>query len=367
MPLAVTSLDVTTGPASGGTIVKITGTEFSATPANNVVKFGNVTATVTAATTLEITCTTPAALAVGAVAVEVTVGANSDDLASAFTYTAGITSINLTSGPASGGQTVIITGVGLPTEASQVASIKLSTVSVTDIVYTSATSISFKTGARAANSTPVTLTIALVAGSDVTLTSAYTYKTNVTLSSVAPSFGLLTGGYTATLTGANFTTATLGATPVIKFGGIVATSPLIVSETSITCVVPAHASGIVNVVLTTYTNVDVTLANIFNYTEQSMYVSDLRVTTTNTTGSYRVVLGLANWSGSNGDISISMVDQDGMSASVGGLTFPLDKIAFSASTGSVKSGQTFDVKVNGKTAISTWMKAPPVAPLLGGA
>ena len=70
-----------------------------------------------------------------------------------------------------------------------------------------------------------------------------------TLSSVSTSGGAvgdIAGGYPATLTGAGFT----GATGV-TFGGTAATSVVVVSSTSITCVVPAHAFGAVSVIVTT--------------------------------------------------------------------------------------------------------------------
>ena len=58
--------------------------------------------------------------------------------------------------------------------------------------------------------------------------------------------GDIGGAYTATLTGTNFT----GATGV-TFGGTAATSLVVVNATTITCTVPAHATGAVSVVVTT--------------------------------------------------------------------------------------------------------------------
>ena len=70
-----------------------------------------------------------------------------------------------------------------------------------------------------------------------------------TLSSVSTAGGAvgdIGGGYTATLTGTNFT----GATGV-TFGGTAAISVVVVNATTITCGVPAHATGAVSVVVTT--------------------------------------------------------------------------------------------------------------------
>ncbi len=56
-PLTITSFSPTSGPI--GTTVTITGTNFSATPSNNIVFFGGTKATVTAATTTQLTVTVP--------------------------------------------------------------------------------------------------------------------------------------------------------------------------------------------------------------------------------------------------------------------------------------------------------------------
>ena len=53
----LTSFTPTSGPI--GTSVTITGTNFDASPANNIVFFGATQATVSAATTIELTVTVP--------------------------------------------------------------------------------------------------------------------------------------------------------------------------------------------------------------------------------------------------------------------------------------------------------------------
>ncbi|OGV35610.1 MAG: hypothetical protein A3E88_06595 [Legionellales bacterium RIFCSPHIGHO2_12_FULL_35_11] len=67
-----------------------------------------------------------------------------------------------------------------------------------------------------------------------------------TLDTVSPSSGAASGGTGVTLTGSGFT----GATGV-TFGGAAATSVNVVSSTSVTAVTPAHATGAVDVVITT--------------------------------------------------------------------------------------------------------------------
>jgi len=81
----ITSLDVITGPAAGGTTVHIAGTGFIT---GATVMFGASSATVTNITSTQITCTTPAHAA-GAVNVQVTTdGGDSNILTNAYTYVA---------------------------------------------------------------------------------------------------------------------------------------------------------------------------------------------------------------------------------------------------------------------------------------
>ncbi|HYG18784.1 MAG TPA: SBBP repeat-containing protein, partial [Ohtaekwangia sp.] len=96
----ITSFSPTSGPV--GTSVTITGTNFSATPANNVVTFfNNKTATVTASTSTSITTTVPVGAVTGKISV--TVGCNTAVSATDFTVGAAslptITSFTPASGP----------------------------------------------------------------------------------------------------------------------------------------------------------------------------------------------------------------------------------------------------------------------------
>ncbi|MFM8741671.1 MAG: IPT/TIG domain-containing protein, partial [Cytophagales bacterium] len=101
-------------PASGtvGTSVTITGTNFSTTPANNVVKFNGVTATVTASTATSITATVPTGATSGTISVTVAGTATS---ATSFTVVVPPTIASFA--PASGtvGTSVTITGTNFST------------------------------------------------------------------------------------------------------------------------------------------------------------------------------------------------------------------------------------------------------------
>ena len=83
-------------------------------------------------------------------------------------------------------------------------------------------------------------------------------QSSTTLTSVTPNTGTSAGGTSVTLAGTNFT----GQTGV-TFGGAAATAFTVVNSTSITCTVPAHATGAVAVVLQPS---NATLASGFTYT-----------------------------------------------------------------------------------------------------
>jgi len=69
--------------------------------------------------------------------------------------------------------------------------------------------------------------------------------TYTAVSRVSPKAGLISGGQSVTITGFGFTFATGG----VSFGGTAATDVVIVSNTTITAVTPAHNSGAVDVVV----------------------------------------------------------------------------------------------------------------------
>jgi hypothetical protein len=78
------------------------------------------------------------------------------------------------------------------------------------------------------------------------VTAAIQIDAGITIDTVSPSSGPASGGTGVTLTGSGFTGATS-----LTFGGTAATSLNVVSSTSVTAVTPAHATGAVNVVITT--------------------------------------------------------------------------------------------------------------------
>ncbi len=67
-----------------------------------------------------------------------------------------------------------------------------------------------------------------------------------TITSISPPSGTIGGQTAVTITGVNFTGATL-----VTFGGFACGSVVVVNATTITCVTPAHGGGVVDVIVTT--------------------------------------------------------------------------------------------------------------------
>ncbi len=235
----VSAISPTTGAASGGTAVTITGTGFLA---GATVSLGGTAATgVNVVSSTSITATTPTHSA-GAVNVVVT---NSDSqtgtLTKGYTYSnpaPNVTSIAPNSGPASGGTSVTITGTGFLSGAT----VTVGGTAATGINVVSSTSITATTAAHAPGAASVVVTNS--DAQSATLSNAYTYVAAPAVASVAPGTGPTNGGTGLTITGTNFLT---GAT--VSFGGTAATGVTVASNTSITATAPAHTAGAVDVVV----------------------------------------------------------------------------------------------------------------------
>jgi hypothetical protein len=87
---------------------------------------------------------------------------------------------------------------------------------------------------------------------------------------ISTNAGDIDGGYTVTLTGTNFT----GATGV-TFGGVAATSVLVVNATTITCTAPAHASGTVDVIVTNPGGTNAAGNNAWEYVSPAQFSATL--------------------------------------------------------------------------------------------
>ena len=140
--LTITGFSPTTGTA--GTVVTLTGTNFSATPASNVVKFNGVVTTVTSATITSLTVSAPVGGTTGKITVEV--GNHVATSSNSFTFDAPpVSNLSITSfSPATGtnGTSVTIIGTNFaPVTADNLVKINGTPAGVTQASATSLTAV----------------------------------------------------------------------------------------------------------------------------------------------------------------------------------------------------------------------------------
>jgi IPT/TIG domain len=168
-----------------------------------------------------------------------------------------VSSIVPTSGSTAGGTPVTISGAGF----TSVSSVNIGGSPVTSIGVPNANTITGITSAGGAGTYNVNVNVSDLrpAGAGV---NKYSFVTPPSLSSISapvPAIGLTLGGMAVTLTGVNLT-----GVNSVSFGGTAATSVVVVNANTVTCVTPAHAPGLVNVVATNVYGSS-TLANAFTY------------------------------------------------------------------------------------------------------
>lgn len=258
----VSGISPSTGSTVGGDSVTITGTGFNS--GATVTIGGSAATSVTIVSSTSITATTPAHAA-GAVDVVVTnTDTKSGTLTSGFTYQTPpnpaptVTGISPSSGTTTGGTSVTITGTGFLSGAT----VTFNGAAATGVTVVSSTSITATTPAHAAGAVDVVVT-----NTDSkfgTLTGGFTYQTPPnpapTVTGISPATGTTVGGTSVTITGTGFLS---GAT--VTIGGSAATGVTVVSSTSITATTPAHAAGVVDVVVTNTDSLFGTLSGGFTY------------------------------------------------------------------------------------------------------
>jgi IPT/TIG domain len=156
---AVTKLSPVKGPASGGTVVKITGTGFAGITA---VHFGAQSASFTVTSTSKITATAPPG-APGIVDVTVTNSGGTSAISTAdhFKYTPSVTSVTPNSGSTAGGTSVTVTGSGFALGSTTI--FKFGSPKATAVNCSSSTKCTMLTPAHAAATVNVKATVNAIA------------------------------------------------------------------------------------------------------------------------------------------------------------------------------------------------------------
>lgn len=256
-PPALTSLSPTQGSTTGGLTVTLTGDKFRS---GAVVRFGTQSVVANFVSVTELRATTPPG---PAGTVDVTVinpDGQSVTLADAFTYVAPptVTSVTPAQGPTAGGTAVTVKGADFVAGAT----VTFGGVAGTDVMVTTTDTITVVTPAHAAGFVDVVVTHP--DGQFSTLTSGFRYISAPTLASVDPTSGPATGGTKVTLTGTD-----LQPGLTVSFGGTDATTVVREGPTTVSVWTPAHAAGVVSIIVTNPDGQSATLTDAFTYTAVS--------------------------------------------------------------------------------------------------
>ena len=237
-PTTVTGLSPSLGPETGGTMVTITGTDFTGVTA---VDFGlTAAASEIVQSPTSILARSPPGTGPVDVTVTATSGISPTNPNDVFTYVAAptVTGISPAVGPAAGGTVVTITGSGF-TDASAV---QFGTTPATDPDVVNDTSITVDSPAGTGT---VDVTVTTPGGTSATVArrSIHLLRRRSRASARRP---VRPGGGTlVTITGTGFTGAT-----AVDFGAAAATNVTVVDATTITADSPA-GTGTVDVTVTT--------------------------------------------------------------------------------------------------------------------
>ncbi len=200
----VTGLSVTAGSTAGGEAETISGSGFTNA---TTVDFGSTSVSFTVVNDNTIAVTTPQDAVTANPTVDVTVssseGTSSTSTADQFTYTLPtVTGLSVTDGPATGGTSLTISGVGF----LGATAVDVGTVAVSTFTVVNDTTITATTAADTAITDNATLDVSVTSTAGTGATSPsdqFTYVVPPRITAVTPSSGPIAGGTTITITGAN--------------------------------------------------------------------------------------------------------------------------------------------------------------------
>jgi len=171
-----------------------------------------------------------------------------------------VAGISPSTGSTAGGTDITISGSGFQSGAT----VTIGGASATNVGVVSSTSITAKTPLGPASeqaAIPMDVVVTNPDGTKATLTRGFSYFVPaLSILSVTPSSGPISGGTVVTITGTGFTTAVNSS---VTFGGVPATNVTILDAVTMKATTPAHAVGTVDIVVTFGSSV--TRPNGFTY------------------------------------------------------------------------------------------------------
>jgi hypothetical protein len=166
-----------------------------------------------------------------------------------------LTSIAPTSGPNSGGTSVVINGTGF----EEVAEVKFGSEPAQSYTVESETKISAIAPENVVGG-KVDVSVSTLAGPTAAGSAFFTYPAPPIVSSASPAAGPTGGGTAVDISGVNFKEVS-----AVEFGGVPATGFTVDSESQITAMSPAHAVGPVAVTVTTPVSTSGGTSDTFSY------------------------------------------------------------------------------------------------------
>lgn len=261
---AVITLAPSRGSANGGDALTLTGTNFG--PGARVVigdriYIDGVDATVVDAGT--ITLTTAATLAGRHDVVVIDASGVEGRALGAFQVQSspGLDRVLPGAGDANGGTTVVLAGEGFESGMT----VSIDGVEQGPVTVASATRASFTTTGRAAGG-PFALELENPDGAVASFAFSYVDQTDPTLTSVSPGTGSAGGGSLLTLTGSHFTpTMRVWFLAGAAADPVPATSVTLLDENTLGVETPAHATGVVSVLVAELSGCGVFAENTFTF------------------------------------------------------------------------------------------------------
>lgn len=242
---AIATVSPTNGTSAGGTVVTLTGVNF--TGATGVTFNGTAGTSFVVNSDTQITVTSPSGTT-GAISIAVLSPNGAGTATNIYTYVAAptmvptITSISPGSGTTAGGTSVTVTGTNL----TGATGITFDGNAGTGLVVNSNTQLTVTTPAGTVGAKVVVVTTPVGTG---TLQAGFSYVTPLgapTVTLVSPNTGATSGGKLVAITGTNFAGGT-----TVTFGGAAGTGVNVVSATQLTVTTPAGTVGAKDVVVTT--------------------------------------------------------------------------------------------------------------------
>ena len=250
-PPSIGAVQPSVGPYIGGTPITVTGSGFSS--ANARVRFGDQPATgVVVLDDTTLTCVSPAGTLGERVTVSVDTKYGTAALLNGYLYSSlrpNLVSLTPDHGPAAGGLSVTLVGSAFLAEGAGVTTVAFGGTPATGVVVLDDTHV---TCVVPAGKGGTTVDVALTNGNGLAvLAGGFRYHRLPTLTTLTPATGRAGGGTNVTVTGSGFQADGAGV-PTVRFGSTPATSVVVLSDTTLTCVTPAGTPG---------SSVDVRLAN----------------------------------------------------------------------------------------------------------